>query len=62
MPTLFMNGFTSSADQPSVCHESKSERWARVYIIKLMDEPPPRVPPEGTMGSRPPSCSALLPL
>ena len=60
--TLFKKGFTSSAVHPAVCHESKSDRWARVYIIKLMLDPPPRVPPDGTMGSRPASCSALLPL
>lgn len=67
--TFFKNGSISSALQPGVFHESKSERWARVYTIQFMayqpyqhvpqlnridrlTEPPPRVPPDGTMGER----------
>ncbi len=53
-------GNSSSALQPGVFQESKSVRWARVYIMKLMDDPPPKMPPDGTTGVRPASCSALF--
>jgi hypothetical protein len=39
-----------------VAHESKSTPWARVYIIKLMELPPPSMPPIGTIASRPLRC------
>lgn len=50
--TRFRWGHMSSAVQPSVFQLSKSLRCARVYIMKLMELPPPSVPPHGTIGSR----------
>jgi hypothetical protein len=60
--TFLAYGSNSSAPQPGVFQESKSERCARVYIMKFIDEPPPSVPPQGTMGSRSARCADLLPL
>ena len=59
---FFKKGHISSADHPGVFHESKSDRCALVYIMKLIELPPPRVPPHGTIGSRFASCLALFPL
>jgi hypothetical protein len=60
--TLFRCGHISSAVQPSVFQLSKSDRCARVYIMKLMELPPPSVPPHGIITSRSASCGALFPL
>lgn len=35
---------------------------ALVYIMKLIEEPPPRMFPTGTIGARPPSCSETRPV
>lgn len=59
--TFFKNGHRSLADHPGVFQESKSDLWARVYTIQLMEEPPPSVPPDGTIGSRSASWDALFP-
>jgi hypothetical protein len=51
--TLFINGRRSSADQPFVSQSSKSTPCARVYIMKLIELPPPSMPPHGTIALRP---------
>ena len=57
--TFFRKGSMSLADHPSAPQLSKSDRWALVYTIQLMEEPPPSVPPEGTIGARSASCGAF---
>lgn len=58
--TFLRYGSISTADQSCVFHESKSWRWALLYIMKFVDDPPPRTPPHGTESSRLPTAADLF--
>lgn len=58
--TFFKKGSISVADQPGMPHESQSDRWARLYAIKFIEEPPPRMLPVGTTRTRSATSIALF--
>jgi hypothetical protein len=58
--TFFKYGNISAPDHPGTPQASKSDFWARLYIMKFVDEPPPRTPPAGKMSSRSARAADLL--